>query len=203
MPQRRLAVLFAALAALTLAACAGRQPPVAGGAGDASAGEVASPESAPAEAGEVVEETVVEETGAAAAETVVEEVVETVAEPAAIPETAPAGGSMAGPPGSGIATGRPYVVIRFTESDVDYQPALAEAVRAAVARKPGLAFDLVAVTPAAASADDLADNAARARGQADDVMQSLAGMGIGRDRVSVASWNGLPSDVNEIRLYIR
>ena len=107
------------------------------------------------------------------------------------------------PPGSGLATGRPYVVIRFTESSVDYEKALSEAVKRAVARKPDLAFDLVAVTPRAGTAEELADLTEKAHAEAAAVMKSLNDLGIGPERVSMMTWTGQPTDVNEIRLYIR
>ena len=115
-----------------------------------------------------------------------------------------AGGADAvAPPGSGLATGRPYVVIRFTESSVDYEKALSEAVKRAVARKPDLAFDLVAVTPRAGTAEELADLTEKAHAEAAAVMKSLNDLGIGPERVSMMTWTGQPTDVNEIRLYIR
>jgi hypothetical protein len=107
------------------------------------------------------------------------------------------------PPGSGLATGRPYVVIRFAESSVDYEKALSEAVKRAVARKPNLAFDLVAVTPRAGTAEDLVDLTEKAHAEAAAVMKSLSALGIGPERVSMMTWTGQPTDVNEIRLYIR
>jgi hypothetical protein len=118
-------------------------------------------------------------------------------------QTAGAGASDVSPPGSGLATGRPYVVIRFTESSVDYEKALSEAVKRAVARKPNLAFDLVAVTPRAGTAEDLADLTEKAHAEAAAVMKSLSALGIGPERVSMMTWTGQPTDVNEIRLYIR
>jgi hypothetical protein len=126
---------------------------------------------------------------------------------AAAPEPAPsqtAGGAAdVHPPGSGLATGRPYVVIRFTESSIDYEKTLAEAVKRAVARKPNLAFDLVAVTPRAGTADELAELTNQAHAEAEAVMKSLSALGIGPERVSMMTWTGQPTDVNEIRLYIR
>jgi hypothetical protein len=113
------------------------------------------------------------------------------------------GASDVPPPGSGLATGRPYVVIRFTESSVDYEKALSEAVKRAVARKPDLAFDLVAVTPRAGTAEELADLTEKAHAEAAAVMKSLNDLGIGPERVSMMTWTGQPTDVNEIRLYIR
>jgi hypothetical protein len=126
---------------------------------------------------------------------------------AAAPEPAPpqtAGGAAdVHPPGSGLATGRPYVVIRFTESSIDYEKTLAEAVKRAVARKPNLAFDLVAVTPRAGTADELAELTDQAHAEAAAVIKSLSALGIGPERVSMMTWTGQPTDVNEIRLYIR
>lgn len=124
---------------------------------------------------------------------------EAAAEPAA---EAPVDGS-AGLPGSGLASGRPYLVIRFADSSVDYQEELAAAVRRAVERKPNVAFDLVAVTPRASTAADLTENTEKAQQQATEVLQSLQSLGIGADRVSVGAWTGQPTKVNEIRLYIR
>jgi hypothetical protein len=107
------------------------------------------------------------------------------------------------PPGAGLASGRPYVTIRFNRSNVGYEPALAAAVRRAVARRPNVAFDLVAVTPQAATAEEAESRAALAQSQAAAVMHSLAALGIGPDRVSLQPWDGPPSDIHEIRLYIR
>jgi hypothetical protein len=95
------------------------------------------------------------------------------------------------------------VVIRFVDSSVDYEKALSEAVKRAVARKPNLAFDLVAVTPQAGTADELADLTEKAHAEAASVMKSLSSLGIGPERVSMMTWTGQPTDVNEIRLYIR
>lgn len=118
------------------------------------------------------------------------------------PQTA-AGSTGIAAPGSGLATGRPYVVIRFPESNVDYEKPLSEAVKRALARKPDLAFDLVAVTPRAGTAEELADLTEQAHAEAAAVMKSLSNLGIGPERVSIMTWTGQPTDVNEIRLYIR
>jgi hypothetical protein len=128
---------------------------------------------------------------------------EAAATQSAAAETAAADRLPALPPGSGVASGRPYVTIRFNRSNVGYEPALAAAVRRAVARRPNVAFDLVAVTPQAATAEEAESRAALAQSQAAAVMHSLAALGIGPDRVSLQPWDGPPSDIHEIRLYIR
>ena len=128
---------------------------------------------------------------------------QTAAAPQPEPSQTAGGAGDVPPPGSGLATGRPYVVIRFTESSIDYEKALSEAVKRALARKPNLAFDLVAVTPRAGTADELADLTDQAHAEAAAVMKSLSALGIGPERVSMMTWTGQPTDVNEIRLYIR
>jgi hypothetical protein len=98
---------------------------------------------------------------------------------------------------------KPYVVIRFTSSSVDYEQPLAQAVRRAVERRPEVAFDLVAVTPRASTAEELAEYTQQAAAQSAAVRRSLADLGFGPDRVRMLAWTGQPTDVNEIRLYIR
>lgn len=134
-----------------------------------------------------------------------EEPQDPAAETAAAAESEPAAPdeSAAGPPGSGIATGRPYLVILFPGGGVDYEEQLAAAMRQAQARKPGFALDMAAVAPSAASPETLKDNAAQARARAAQVMDSLAALGIGRDRVHLVSYTISKSDAIEIRLYIR
>src|SRR5262245_38547485 len=70
--------------------------------------------------------------------------------------------SAAAPPGSGIATGRPFVVIRFPNGSTEYEAELAAALREAKEKKPGFALDMAAVAPSAGSPEDLAESSARA-----------------------------------------
>jgi len=128
---------------------------------------------------------------------------DTAAAPAAETAAEPTSDAAPGPPGSGFAGGRPFIVIRFTSSNVDYEKPLAAAIQRARAARSNLAFDLVAVTPQAGSADELADDAARAREQAAAVLKSLNTLGIPADRVNMMTWTGQATDANEIRLYIR
>ncbi len=139
----------------------------------------------------------------AAAEAEAAETPPPVAEQAAVADTGAADYLPASPPGSGLASGRPYVVIRFARTNIDYEAALAAAVEKAVARRPNVAFDLVAVAPPAGSAEEEASRTAVAEAQAAQVLQTLAGLGFGPDRVSLQPWTGEASAIHEIRLYIR
>jgi hypothetical protein len=205
---------FVLLLAVGLAGCAGKEVPTLGSSGGAeaetsdaaaagatdaeeAADSVDEPDPLIADAAQEADD-VMDAGDAAPATDSGDDGDQAAAEPSAAPDEA-----AAGPPGSGLATGRPYVVIRFPDSSVDYEEELATAVRRALERRPHVAFDLVAVTPRASTAEDLADDTERARQQAAEVLDFLASLGIGADRVSVGAWTGQPTKVNEIRLYIR
>ena len=111
--------------------------------------------------------------------------------------------SGAAPPGSGIATGKPFVVIFFPDGGTDYETELAAAIRKAQERKPGFALDMAAVSPTSGSPEELEDNSKQALARADQVIGSLAGLGVGRDRINLVTYSAQESDVIEIRLYIR
>ena len=106
-------------------------------------------------------------------------------------------------PGTGIASGRPLVVIRFDKPNVDYQQALYQAVSQALARRPNAAFDLVAVAPSGGGTAQTALNSNMARRDADEVMRSLMSMGLTPDRVSQSAATSAAAQVNEVHLYVR
>jgi len=123
-----------------------------------------------------------------------------VSEPAA---PLPTDESGAAPPGSGIATGTPFVVIFFPDGSTDYQTELAAAIRKAQERKPGFALDMAAVSPTSGSPEELQDNSKQTLARADQVIGSLASLGVGRDRINLVTYSAEESDSIEIRLYIR
>jgi len=107
------------------------------------------------------------------------------------------------PPGSGIATGRPLVVIRFDRDNPDYEQALFAAVSATLDRRPNAAFDLVAVAPAVGTPAQVSLNTSKARRSADKVMRSLTSMGLSPDRVSLSTMTSATAQTNEVHLYVR
>jgi hypothetical protein len=111
--------------------------------------------------------------------------------------------SAAAPPGSGIATGKPFVVIRFPNGSTEYETELAAALREAKERKPGFALDMAAVAPSADSPEGLAESSALALNRADEVIGSLGTLGVPRDRINLVSYSSPDADVIEIRLYLR
>ena len=100
----------------------------------------------------------------------------------------------------GPVSGKPFVVIRFDNPDVDYEQQLYQAVSAALARRPNVAFDLVAAAPANGAAEATTE-AARAR--ADKVRQSLLNMGLPADRITVSQVTDPNIQSNEVRIYVR
>ncbi len=107
------------------------------------------------------------------------------------------------PPGTGLVSGRPLVVIRFDRSDVKYEQALYQAANAALARRPNAAFDLVAVAPAIGTPAQVALNSDIARTNADKVMRSLLNMGLPADRLSLSQVTDPNVQTNEVHLYVR
>ena len=110
---------------------------------------------------------------------------------------------VAAPAGAGLASGRPFVVIRFNNPGVEYEQQLYEAVSAALTRSPDVAFDLVAVAPAGGTSEEIARNSEAARASMGRVRQSLLDMGLPPDRVSLTQVTDPNIQSNEVHLYVR
>ena len=91
---------------------------------------------------------------------------------------------------------RPLVRIRFATSKVAYEAPLYEALKAALAKHPGLEFEVVGVarTPARRGS---------ALGKAQQVMFSMAEMGVPPDRITVSAAISPRVTADEVRLYVR
>ncbi len=121
------------------------------------------------------------------------------AEPGASAQSSPP----AGAPGAGLSSGRPFVVIRFDDRNVDYEPQLYDAVNAALGRSPNVAFDLVAVAPRGGTPEEAVQSADAARSDADRVMRSLLDMGLPPERIGRAEVSDPNIQTDEVRLYVR
>jgi hypothetical protein len=88
---------------------------------------------------------------------------------------------------------KPFIVISFARPDADYAPALYDALKGALARRPDVAFDLVAVTR----------DADAARRELASVVHSLAAMGLPGERMSLASVTASGDGPDEVRIYLR
>ena len=98
---------------------------------------------------------------------------------------------------------RPLVTIRFDRRRVAYHRALYNAVGRALERKPGAAFDLVAVSPKTGSAAQVVLNSTAAKRNAEGVLRSLAQMGLATSRLNLTAISSASAQTNEVRVYVR
>ena len=124
----------------------------------------------------------------------------------AFANAAPAGlGGVAGPAGPAQVTSseQPLVVIRFDRADVQYQQALYNALSAALERRPQSFFTLVAVAAGQGTAAEVALNVSKSIKNADEVVRTMANMGLPADRLQMSSTTSPQISVNEVRIYVR
>lgn len=122
-----------------------------------------------------------------------------VAQPASL-----GGGALPpGTPTGALSSPRPLVVIRFDKPDVDYQQAVYQSVSAALEKYPNARFELVAVAPGAGNPARKAIESTRSRRNAEKVLRTLTGMGLGTDRIDLSSMVDDKTQTNEVHLYIR
>ncbi len=94
-------------------------------------------------------------------------------------------------------------MIRFDRPNVDYKQALYTAVSRALDQRPEARFDLVAVSPSEGSPADVALMRSQSRKRADEVLQTLTGMGLPADRVGLASTTNPGTRTSEVHIYVR
>jgi hypothetical protein len=112
------------------------------------------------------------------------------------------GGGMAGP-AQITANEQPLVVIRFDRPNVEYQQALYNALSAALERRPQALFTLVAVAAGQGGPADVALNMSKSIKNADEVVRTMANMGLPAGRLQMSSTTSLEISTNEVRIYIR
>jgi len=98
---------------------------------------------------------------------------------------------------------RPLVVIRFDRPNVAFEQPLYTAVSQALERRPGVRFDLVAVTPSRAVSAQGAFGGASAKRNAEAVLRALNGMGLPADRVALSAQTSAAAFTPEVHLYVR
>lgn len=98
---------------------------------------------------------------------------------------------------------RPLVSVRLDAPEMDYRPALAQAVRAAAARRPGVTFDVVALVPTQASPAEQGRRVAQGARDALAVASSVNAAGVAQDRIHLGL-RGDPGDpAREVRVFAR
>jgi hypothetical protein len=98
---------------------------------------------------------------------------------------------------------RPLVIIRFDRPNVSYEQALYGAVKRALERRPDATFDLVAVSPNAGSAAQVALHTDASKRNAANVVRSLTNMGLAADRISLSATTSASVQSNEVQIYVR
>jgi hypothetical protein len=96
-------------------------------------------------------------------------------------------------------TRRALVTIRFDRPDVAYQQELYGALTEALQRRPDLALDVVAVSPPGQPGA----SAAAAKRNVENVVDTLAQMGLPPDRIRLSARTLADATGNEIRIYPR
>lgn len=115
----------------------------------------------------------------------------------------PLSGSMDTPVSFGAsktaASGKPLFVAKFNKSDVRYKDGLKKAVGSALARKPGVVFDVVAVSPAKGSQL----SAAGAKNHATRIFQDMIEMGVGADKINLSARTNNNISASEVQIFVR
>ncbi len=108
-------------------------------------------------------------------------------------------------PRSGFrSSGRqPLVVIRFDRPDVPFERALYSVVARILENRPEAEFDVVAVTPTAGKAGDVALGQSQSKRNANKVLRSLTDMGMPASRVSLSSTTSPGIAAGEVHVYLR
>jgi hypothetical protein len=95
-------------------------------------------------------------------------------------------------------TGTPFVVIRFNRPNVDYGSPLYQAMSTALKKNPAGDFDVLAVSPA-----DGGMHGPSAYQRAEEVVSSMAEMGVPRDRVRITTTSKPSVTAPEVQIFLR
>jgi hypothetical protein len=104
---------------------------------------------------------------------------------------------------STLGTDAPLVTIRFDRPNVSYESALYTAVKSALDRRPGAAFDVVAVSPSGSTPGGAALGASTARRNAETVVRSLTQMGLPASRIRVSQTTSGTNQTGEVQVFVR
>ena len=97
---------------------------------------------------------------------------------------------------------KPLVVIKFDHPNVPYQQILLSALQEALKDRPSATFKVVAVTPTRGSASEVAQAQGASKRHAEDVLRSMADMGVPASRLQVASSTDPEAQASEVRVFV-
>jgi hypothetical protein len=95
-------------------------------------------------------------------------------------------------------TSSPFVVIRFNRPNVDYGSPLYQAMSEALKKNPNGDFDVLAVSPV-----DNVGKGPSAYQRAQEVVSSMAEMGVPRDRVRITTTSKANVTAPEVQVFLR
>lgn len=93
-----------------------------------------------------------------------------------------------------LISGKPLMAIKFTSADVKYQEGLKQAVANAVAKKPDVVFDVVAINSPQGS---------NAQQYASKVFQDIINLGISADKVNISAKTDAKASVPAVMVFVR
>lgn len=93
-----------------------------------------------------------------------------------------------------LVSGKPLLAVKFTSADVKYQEGLKQAVANAVAKKPDVIFDVVAVNSPQGS---------NAQQYASKVFQDIISLGISADKVNISAKTDAKASVPAVMVFVR
>ena len=90
-------------------------------------------------------------------------------------------------------------VAKFNKSNVKYKDGLKRAVSSAVSKKPGVMFDVVAVSPAKGSQL----SAAAAKNNATQIFQDMIEMGVGAEKINLSAKTSGDVTSSEVQIFVK
>lgn len=96
-------------------------------------------------------------------------------------------------------SGKPLFVAKFNKSGVKYHDGLKRAVSSAVAKKPSVMFEVVAINPI--SSNHLTKSASN--NYASEIFKEIVDMGVSADRISLTSRSSGDATASEVQIYIK
>lgn len=97
------------------------------------------------------------------------------------------------------ASGSPLFVAKFNKTNVKYHDGLKQAVSRAIEKKPGVMFEVVAVSPANGNA--LVKNSAQSN--ASQIFQDMIDMGVGAERIGLSSRTSPAANTAEVQIFVK
>jgi hypothetical protein len=98
---------------------------------------------------------------------------------------------------------KPLMIIRFGDNPVDYEQSLDKAVKITLAKKPSVAFDVVAVIPQTKDEYLNRQNEKDAKSFAQNIITQITHSGVLPDKVHMSEKVSAFSKTNEIQIFVQ